>query len=69
MYGYQWVKWEKFTENPESGEIKKTYINQIKDVIELIKNNPDSRRMIVTAVTIILLESGLFLINSITSFI
>ena len=27
----------------------KTNINQIKDVIELIKNNPDSRRMIVTA--------------------
>ena len=49
MYGYQWVKWEKFTEDPNSGEIKKTYINQIKDVIDLIKHNPESRRMIVTA--------------------
>ncbi len=49
MYGYQWVKWEKFTEDPNSGKINKTYINQIKDVIDLIKHNPESRRMIVTA--------------------
>ena len=48
MYGYQWVKWEKFIEK-EDGEIEKTYINQIKNVIDLIKNNPDSRRMVVTA--------------------
>ena len=48
MYGYQWVKWEKFKRN-ESGEISKSYINQIDDVISLIKNSPDSRRMIVTA--------------------
>ena len=48
MYGYQWVKWEKFKRN-KSGEITKSYINQIDDVISLIKNSPDSRRMIVTA--------------------
>ena len=49
MYGYQWVNWEKFHEDSKTGEIKKTYINQIKNVIELIKNNPNSRRMVVTA--------------------
>jgi len=49
MYGYQWVKWEKFSTNPETGEITKTHINQIKEVIDLIKNSPDSRRMVVTA--------------------
>ena len=49
MYGYQWVKWEKFTEDNKSGNIKKTYINQIENVINLIKNSPDSRRMVVTA--------------------
>ena len=49
MYGYQWVKWEKFTEDSKTGEITKSYINQIADVIDLIKNNPDSRRMVVTA--------------------
>ena len=48
MYGYQWVKWEKFKEK-EDGSIEKTYINQIDEVINLIKNNPDSRRMVVTA--------------------
>tara|TARA_Y100000768_G_scaffold73230_1_gene51657 strand:- start:6420 stop:7235 length:816 start_codon:yes stop_codon:yes gene_type:complete len=48
MYGYQWVKWEKFKERND-GQITKTYINQIKEVIELIKNKPNSRRMVVTA--------------------
>ncbi len=48
MYGYQWVKWEKFKEN-EDGSIQKTYVNQIQEVIDLIKNSPDSRRMVVTA--------------------
>ena len=49
MYGYQWVNWERFKENSKTGEIKKTYINQIKEVINLIKTNPESRRMVVTA--------------------
>ena len=49
MYGYQWVKWEKFYTNAGTGEITKTYINQIDDVINLIKDSPDSRRMVVTA--------------------
>ena len=48
MYGYQWVKWEKFKERKD-GSIDKTYINQIAEVINIIKNNPDSRRMVVTA--------------------
>ena len=49
MYGYQWVKWEKFSKNSKTGEYTKTHINQISEVIKLIKNNPDSRRMVVTA--------------------
>ena len=49
MYGYQWVNWEKFTEDSKTGEIKKTFINQIEETIKLIKNNPDSRRMVITA--------------------
>lgn len=40
IYGYQWRHWEK-----QDG----TFIDQIKDVIEMIKKNPDSRRLIVTA--------------------
>lgn len=40
VYGAQWRHWQ--TRNGET-------IDQTKDVIETIKNNPDSRRMIVTA--------------------
>ena len=49
MYGYQWVKWEKFSIDSDKKTYKKTHINQIEEVINLIKNNPDSRRMVVTA--------------------
>ena len=49
MYGYQWVNWEKYTEDPNTGQFNKSHINQIDEVINLIKTNPDSRRMVVTA--------------------
>ncbi len=50
IYGYQWRKWEKFTEDREhAGLYKKTHIDQIQRVLDMIKNNPDSRRIIVTA--------------------
>jgi thymidylate synthase len=40
LYGKQWVAWEK-----PNGET----INQIREVVETLKNNPNSRRMIVSA--------------------
>jgi len=49
MYGYQWVNWEKYTPGPMEGEYSLTHINQIQNVIELIKHNPESRRMVVSA--------------------
>jgi thymidylate synthase len=50
MYGYQWVNWEKYTPVSDgNGYYVMEHINQIKEVIDLIKNDPDSRRMIVTA--------------------
>ena len=49
MYGYQWVNWEKYSEDPKTKQISKTFINQIDNVINQIKTNPNSRRMVVTA--------------------
>ncbi len=54
IYGYQWRKWEKFEPAGETGEdgkglYKKSHIDQIAEVIDMIKNNPDSRRIIVSA--------------------
>ena len=58
VYGKQWRRWI----TPEGRKL-----DQLHDVISEIKNNPNSRRMIVSADTIILLEFGLFLISLITS--
>jgi thymidylate synthase len=49
IYGYQWRKWEKFTLNEETNNYEKGHIDQIKEVIDMIKNKPDSRRIIVNA--------------------
>ncbi len=40
IYGYQWRSWPDY---------KGGHIDQLKEVIETIKNNPDSRRIIVSA--------------------
>jgi thymidylate synthase len=48
IYGYQWRKWEKFTPDGKGGYVK-SHIDQIKNAIETIQKNPDSRRIIVSA--------------------
>ena len=49
MYGYQWVNWDKYESSPTNGAIHHSHINQIQNIIELIKTNPNSRRMVVSA--------------------
>lgn len=54
IYGYQWRHWPTYQAVEENGEEKKGiyqvgHIDQISAVIEQIKNNPDSRRLIVNA--------------------
>lgn len=47
IYGYQWRKWERF--KVENGAYRKEHVDQITQALDLIKNNPDSRRIIVSA--------------------
>jgi thymidylate synthase len=49
IYGYQWRKWEKFVWDESAQVYRKEHVDQIKQAIEMIKNNPDSRRIIVNA--------------------
>jgi thymidylate synthase len=44
IYGKQWRKWA-----PESGEINKGGVDQIQNLINELKTNPDSRRLMVNA--------------------
>ncbi len=49
VYGYQWRHWERFVWDAQTNSYRKEHVDQIKNAIELIKNNPDSRRIIVSA--------------------
>lgn len=49
IYGYQWRKWEKFVKEEGTQAYRKQHIDQIQGAIDLIKQNPDSRRIIVSA--------------------
>lgn len=49
LYGYQWVKWEQYLEDPITGKITMHHINQIQNVIDKLKNDPTDRRIIVSA--------------------
>lgn len=49
VYGYQWRTWEKFSWDSLAKKYRKTHIDQIQNVINEIKLNPHSRRLIVNA--------------------
>jgi len=49
IYGYQWRSWPDFRLNEETGQWEKHHIDQIAQAIDMIKNNPNSRRIIVNA--------------------
>ena len=66
VYGHQWRAWEAFEFIPEHsegiewipGEYKKIEIDQIAIVIDKLKNNPDDRRIIVSAWNVADVERG-----------
>ncbi|MBT6120976.1 thymidylate synthase [bacterium] len=47
IYGYQWRHWDKYTKTDDG--YSKTHVDQIENAIHLIKTQPDSRRIIVSA--------------------
>ncbi len=49
LYGYQWVRWEQYLQDPSTGQYQLHHINQIQKVIDLLKANPNDRRMVVSA--------------------
>ncbi len=49
VYGYQWRHWEKFVESESGGLYKKQKIDQLQEALTLLKEKPDSRRIIISA--------------------
>ena len=49
IYGYQWRRWPRYELDQQTGLYRQEHIDQIEQVIELIKTNPDSRRLLVSA--------------------
>ncbi len=49
IYGYQWRKWPRFVNDQATGQCRVEHIDQIDRAIRLIKSDPSSRRIIVSA--------------------
>ncbi len=49
IYGYQWRNWERFTWNEETKGYDKSHVDQLMNVINTLKTNPNSRRIIISA--------------------
>lgn len=49
IYGYQWRKWERIRQDPETKQWRTEHVDQIADLLNRIKTDPHSRRLIVNA--------------------
>ena len=49
IYGYQWRKWERFAWDEKTKTYRKEFVDQIQQAIHMIKTQPNSRRLIVSA--------------------
>jgi len=49
IYGYQWRHWDRYRVNPNTQQLENQPVDQLKEVIRLIKEEPHSRRMVVSA--------------------
>lgn len=49
IYGYQWRKWPRYTLDETSGHYRREHVDQLQQVIAMIKTDPGSRRLLVSA--------------------
>lgn len=49
IYGYQWRKWPAYTYDSKNRRYAVSHIDQVQHAIDMIKHQPDSRRIIVSA--------------------
>lgn len=49
IYGFQWRNWPQYEKDEATGFYRQGHIDQLGEVIEQIKTNPSSRRLIVSA--------------------
>jgi len=49
IYGYQWRKWPQYTRDERTGQYIQGHIDQLQQVIDTIKRDPHSRRLIISA--------------------
>ena len=49
IYGYQWRRWPRYARDEETGELTESHVDQIRQAIGTIKNDPYSRRIVVSA--------------------
>lgn len=49
IYGYQWRQWPRYTLDEQTGQYTKSHVDQIQQLLETIKGDPSSRRLLVSA--------------------
>src|SRR3989304_3804682 len=49
IYGKQWIDWDYFYQDSDKNWIKGKGINQIEKIIDLLRNEPQSRRIVISA--------------------
>ncbi|MEK9657651.1 MAG: thymidylate synthase [bacterium] len=49
IYGYQWRSWPRYKKAGEGSNITLSYVDQLSELLAQLKQNPDSRRHIVSA--------------------
>ncbi|MDE0208012.1 MAG: thymidylate synthase [Candidatus Tectomicrobia bacterium] len=49
IYGCQWRRWPRYVRDEHTGEVKESYIDQMRLAIDAIKRDPGSRRIVVSS--------------------